>query len=256
MEPNPTDGGTVQEPGQAARPALASYEDLAQMIDHSLLRPELNDEQIAEGCRIAAQYRVASVTARPADVDQVVGWMKGSGVPVGSVVGFPHGSSTTATKIYETNDLLRRGAREIDAVINIGKLISRQFQYVETELLQLAKACHGSGAILKVIFENAYLTDELKVIGCRIARRAGVDFTKTSTGFAPSGATLADLQLMYKHSGGGRVKVKAAGGVRSLDAALDVYKAGASRFGATATVGILEDWKKRLAEAEAQARTS
>ncbi len=230
---------------EQTRPPLVTYEDLAKMIDHSLLRPELSEEQVFEGCRIARQYNVATVTVRPADVDLAVQWMKDSAVPVGSVVGFPHGSSTTSVKLYEARDLLRRGAREIDMVINIGKLISRQFQYIETELAQMAEACHQPGAILKVIFENAYLTDELKIVASKISTRAGVDYVKTSTGFAPSGATLEDLRLMRAHAGP-NVKIKAAGGVRTLDKAIEVYQAGCSRFGATATVTILEDWKIRL----------
>jgi deoxyribose-phosphate aldolase len=217
------------------------------MIDHSLLRPELSDEQVLEGCRIARQYNVASVTVRPADVDAAVEWMAGSGVPVGSVAGFPHGSQTTAVKLYEARDLLRRGAREVDMVLNIGKLVSRQFQFIETELVQMAEACHEAGAILKVIFENAYLTDELKIVACKISTNAGVDFVKTSTGFAPTGATLEDLRLMRAHAGP-NVRVKAAGGVRTLEKSLEVYDAGCSRFGATATVAILEAWKARLAQ--------
>ncbi|MEK7403755.1 MAG: deoxyribose-phosphate aldolase [Acidobacteriota bacterium] len=235
------DQGVGQE-----RPPLTTYADLAKMIDHSLLRPELSEQQVHEGCRLAADYHVASVTARPADVDAAVRWMEGSDVAVGSVAGFPHGSSTTAAKLYETHDLLRRGASEIDVVLNIGKLVSREFQYVETELAQLAVACHEAGAILKVIFENAYLTDELKIVACRISTAAGVDFVKTSTGFAPTGATLEDLRLMRAHSGP-NVRIKAAGGVRTLERALEVYQAGCSRFGATATAAILDDWKARLA---------
>lgn len=233
------------------RPPLRTYEDLAKMIDHSLLRPELSEEQVLEGCRLAASCNVANVTVRPGDVDSAVRYMSGTGVPVASVVGFPHGSSTTAAKLYEARDLLRRGVKEIDAVINIGKLISRQFEYVETELAQLASACHGEGALLKIIFENAYLTNELKIIACRISTAAGVDFVKTSTGFAPSGYTLEDLRLMRAHVGL-NVQVKAAGGVRTLEKAIEVYQAGCSRFGATATAAILGEWKARLAQAAAK----
>src|SRR5215831_12058620 len=216
--------GNVMDPNQPpnqsdVRPPLTTYEELAKMIDHSLLRPELTEEQVAEGCDIARRYQVASVTVRPCDVDFAVRQMQDSGVPVGSVAGFPHGSSTTATKLYETRDLLRRGAREVDIVINISKLLSRQFQHVETELQQMADTCHQEGAILKVIFENAYLTDELKIVACRICNRAGVDFAKTSTGFAPTGYTIEDLRLMRKHLPAD-IQIKAAHGVRSLEAAL------------------------------------
>jgi len=227
------------------RAPLTTYEQLAKMIDHSLLRPELSEQQVIEGCEIARRYEVATVTVRPCDVDLAVRLMNGSSVPVGTVAGFPHGSSTTAAKLYEARDLLRRGVKEIDMVINIGKLISRQFQYVEAELVQMAQTCHEQGAILKVIFENAYLTEELKIVACRISKRAGVDFSKTSTGFAPTGATLEDLRLMVQHCAP-QVRVKAAGGVRTLESALEVYQVGCSRFGATATVSILEDWKARL----------
>ncbi len=244
--------GNIMDPNQQdARPPLTTYEELAKMIDHSLLRPELTGEEVAEGCAIARKYQVASVTVRPCDVDFAVRQMEG-GVPVGSVAGFPHGSSTTAAKLYEARDLLRRGAREIDMVINISKLLSRQFQHVETEIQQMAAACHETGAILKVIFENAYLTDELKIVACRISSRAGADFVKTSTGFAPTGATIEDLRLMRAHTNP-NVQIKAAGGVRTLDKAMEVYQAGCSRFGATATVAILEDWKARLKQIAAAA---
>ncbi|MCW5976953.1 MAG: deoxyribose-phosphate aldolase [Bryobacteraceae bacterium] len=230
------------------RPPLTTYEQLAKMIDHSLLRPELDEARVIDGCKLAVEYNVANVTVRPSDADLAVTLTKDTGVVVGSVVGFPHGSHTTPVKLYEARDLLRRGVKEIDMVLNIGKLLSRQFKYVESELFQMADACHEQGAILKVIFENAYLTEELKIIACKISKRAGVDFTKTSTGFAPSGATLEDLRLMYEHCAP-NVQVKAAGGVRDLDKAIQVYEAGCSRFGATATAAILDAWKQRLAAA-------
>ena len=231
-----------------ARPPLATFENVSKLIDHSLLRPELPDSAVLEGCRIARQYNVATVTVRPCDVDTAVRAMAGSGVGVSTVAGFPHGSQTTATKLYEVRDLVRRGACEVDMVLNIGRLISRQFEYVESELAQAAEACHEGGALLKVILENAYLTDELKIVACRIATNAGADFVKTSTGYAPSGATIEDLKLMRAHAGP-NVRVKAAGGVRTLEGVLEVYKVGCSRIGATATVAILEAWKRALAGA-------
>jgi deoxyribose-phosphate aldolase len=231
------------------RPPLSTYEGLAKMIDHSLLRPELSETDIVEGCRLAKSYDVASACVRPSDVDAAVRELQGSTVAVGSVVGFPHGSSTTGTKLYEARDLLRRGAKEIDMVLNIGKLRSRAFQYIEAEVVQMTEACHQNGAILKVIFENAYLTDELKIVACRICNRAGVDFAKTSTGFAPTGYTLEDLRLMRKHLPAD-IGIKAASGVRTLQTALEVYEAGCSRFGATQTAPILDAWKARLKEME------
>jgi len=232
------------------RPPLTSYEDLAKLIDHSLVRPELTEDEVREGCDLAARYSVASVSVRPSDIEIAVRILRGTEVAVGSVTGFPHGSSNTATKLYECRDLIRRGAKEIDMVLNIGKLVSRQFPYVETELIQMSNACHAEGVILKVIIETAYLNRELKLIACRIAKRAEVDYVKTSTGFAPSGYTIEDVRLMYEKCNG-RVKVKAASGVRTLDAALEVYHAGADRFGATQTAPILDAWRARLASQSA-----
>jgi deoxyribose-phosphate aldolase len=228
-----------------SRPALSRYEDIAKMIDHSLVRPELTDDDVRAGCEVARRYDVATVCVRPSDLDLAVRLLDGSSVKPGTVAGFPHGSTTTAVKLYEARDVLRRGAREVDMVINIAKLRSREFQYVETELMQMADACHKEGALLKVIFENSYLTDELKIVACRICARAGVDFAKTSTGFSLSGYTLEDLRLMRENLPP-EVAVKAAGGVRTLDAAKQVYEAGCTRFGATATETILEDWKAEL----------
>jgi len=228
------------------RPPLTTYEDLARRIDHSLVRPELTDDDIRDGCELAERYGVASVTVRPSDVDIAVRSLRGTAVAVGSVAGFPHGSQTTGAKLFECRDLIRRGAREIDAVVNIGKLLSRQFQYVETELVQMAGACRSEGVLLKVILENAYLTQDLKIIACKIAKRAEVDFVKTSTGFAPSGCTLDDVRLLYSKCHP-RVRVKAAAGVRTLEAALAVYEAGADRIGATQTAAVLDAWKAHLA---------
>ncbi len=222
------------------------------MIDHSLVRPELTEDQVRQGCLLAAEYGVATATVRPSDIDQAVRYLRDSPTLPASVVGFPHGDSNTATKLYEARDLIRRGAREIDMVINIGKLISRQFPYVETELVQMAGACRSEGVRLKVIFENAYLSQDLKIIACKIAKRAEVDFVKTSTGFAPSGFTLEDIRLMYGKCNP-RVKVKAAAGVRSLETALAVYQAGADRFGCTVTASILDAWKAHLASKGAPA---
>jgi deoxyribose-phosphate aldolase len=234
------------------RPPLSTYEGLAKMIDHSLVRPELTDEQVIAGCELARKYQVASVSVRPCDVDLAVRQLGGSGVAVGSLAGFPHGSSTTGVKLYEIRDVLRRGAKEVDMVLNISRLLSRQFQYVEMELVQAAEECHKQGALLKVIFENAYLTDELKIVACRISARAEVDFVKTSTAFAPTGYTLEDLQLMRAHTPE-HIGIKAAGGVRTLEKALEVYQAGCSRFGATATAAILDAWQARLHETAGQA---
>jgi deoxyribose-phosphate aldolase len=238
----------MPEGTNSAPPPLTTYEALAQMIDHSLVRPDLTDEQVVEGLELAKRYKVASASVRPCDIDLAVRTLQGSPVKVGSVSGFPHGSPGTATKLYETRDLLRRGAREIDMVIAISKLLSREFQHVQTELIQMSESCHKEGAILKVILENAYLTDELKIIACRCCERAEVDFVKTSTGFAPSGYTLEDIKLMRRHLPE-EIGVKAAGGLRTVDQVLEVHQAGCTRIGATGTAAILDDWKARLAAA-------
>jgi deoxyribose-phosphate aldolase len=224
----------------------STYEALAKLIDHSLVKPELTDEEVIAGLELGKRYGIACVSVRPTDIDLAVRTLQGSSVKPGAVCGFPHGSSNTATKLYETRDMLRRGAREIDMVIAISKLRSREFQYVQTELLQMAETCHKEGALLKVILENAFLTDELKIIACRCCERAEVDFVKTSTGFAPSGYTLTDLQLMRKHLPE-EIGIKAAGGIRSADQVLEVYAAGCTRIGTTGTAAILDEWKSRLA---------
>ncbi len=237
--------GIVMQEEKEHKP-LDSYEQIAKMIDHSLVKPELTEEQVVEGCKLARQYNVATVSVRPSDVELAAGVLAGSEVGVGSIAGFPHGCQTTAVKLYETRDLLRRGAREIDMVLNIGKLRSRRFEYVESELAQMAAACHEKGARLKVIFENGYLNDELKIMACRLCKRAGVDFAKTATGFAGVGATPPDLRLMIKHCHPS-VQVKAAGGVRSLERTIEVFEIGCTRIGATATAAILDAWKECLA---------
>ena len=227
------------------RPPLTTYEDLAGMAEHSLVRPDLSEEDVTQGCHVAQHYKVAVAMVRPSDVDLAVRILGDGPVRIGSVVGFPHGSSNTATKLYEGRDLLRRGVKEVSLVVNIGKMLSRQFQHIETEILQMSESCHQQGAVLKVIFENAYLAEDLKIILCKMLKRTETDFADTCTGFGPSGCALADVQLMKKILGD-RVRLKASGGVRTVDKALEVYNAGCDRFGASSTVSILEDWKKRL----------
>jgi deoxyribose-phosphate aldolase len=230
----------------SAEPRL-SYQDIAGMIEHPVLRPELSEEEVHTGCEIARQYRIAAVMVRPSDVDRAVEWMRGSGVAVASVVSYPHGCSTTSVKLYETRDLLRRGVTEIDTVINLGKMISRQFQYVEMELQQMAAACHESGALLKVAFENGYLTEDLKTIACKIVKRAEADYARTSTPFGPLPYSMEDVALM-KRLLGDRTKIKASGGVRTITDVLELRDAGCARVGTIATVAILEDWKAKLAK--------
>ncbi|TCL70807.1 deoxyribose-phosphate aldolase [Hydrogenispora ethanolica] len=219
---------------------MLTVRDIAKMIDHSLLRPDMTMEEIREGCRIAREYDVASVCVKPSEIGICVKELQGAAVLVTTVVGFPHGGAATAVKVFEAVQAIREGAVELDMVLNIGRLVSRDFAYVENDIRAVVDAAHAEGAAVKVILENAYLTDELKEKACRICERAGADFVKTSTGYAGSGATIADLQLM-RRTCGSKVKVKAAGGVRTLDQALAVRAAGAVRFGATATRAILDE---------------
>jgi deoxyribose-phosphate aldolase len=230
------------------RPTIESltYEDVAKTIDHSLLRPELDLDTVREGVELARRYGVASATVRPADVTFAVQLLEGSDVFVSTVVGFPHGSSATATKAYEAERALADGARELDLVLNIGRLKSGRADDVREDIAEVVRVASGGGAIVKVILENVYLEDAEKELGCRLAEEAGAAFVKTSTGFAPGGATLEDLALMRRTVGPG-VQVKAAGGVRTLDALLDVMAVGVTRIGATATETILEDFKSRKA---------
>jgi len=217
---------------------------LAKTIDHSLLKPELDDAFIEAGCRLAAEYDVASVCCRPADVKRARAILEGTDVAVGTVIGFPHGSSTTATKVFEARDALANGATELDMVIQIGALRSGRDQDVRDDVAAVVAVAHEAGAIVKVILENAYLTDDEKERGSRLAEAAGADFVKTSTGYAPSGATDEDLALMRRVTGT-HVQVKAAGGVRTLDDLLRVMNLGVTRIGATQTKAMLDDYRAR-----------
>jgi len=221
-----------------------SYHDLAKTIDHSLLRPELDDAFIEEGIRLAAEYDVASVTVRPIDVVRAAEMLRGSDVKVGTVVGFPHGNHLTETKVFETRRALEQGAREIDMVIQIGALKAGRDEDVRADIAAVVDVAHAGGAIVKVIFENAYLDDDEKIRACRATEAAGADFVKTSTGFAASGATHDDLRLMRANTSA-HIAVKAAGGVRTLDALLEVMALGVTRIGATATKTILDDFRAR-----------
>jgi deoxyribose-phosphate aldolase len=232
-----------------------SYRDVAKAIDHSLLRPELDLDFVADGVELAVRYDVASATVRPADVALAAELVAGTDVLVSTVVGFPHGSSTTAAKVFEAERALADGADELDMVLNIGRLRSGRDDEVRVEIAAIVDVAVAGGAIVKVILENAYLTDDEKIRGCRAAEAAGADFVKTSTGFAPGGATHEDLALM-RRTVSAHVGVKAAGGVRTLDALLAVMALGVTRVGATATKAILDDFRARKAGgAQLAART-
>ena len=227
-----------------------TYRDVAKAIDHSLLKPELDDASIEAGCKLAAAYDVASVCVRPRDVERAHDLLAGTDVAVGTVIGFPHGSSRTETKVFESRLALQNGARELDMVIDIGALISGNHRYVEEQIAEVVEAAHAANALVKVILENAYLTDEQKVRGCKLVEAAGADFVKTSTGFAASGATIEDLKLM-RASVSPQVQVKAAHGIRTLDALLEVLEIGVTRVGATQTAAMLDEFKARKAAAAA-----
>jgi deoxyribose-phosphate aldolase len=219
---------------------------IAKTIDHSLLRPELDDAFIEAGCRLAAEYDVASVCVRPVDVARAAAFLAGTDVKVGTVIGFPHGSSTTSTKLHEGQGALVDGAVELDMVIDIGALKSGRDSDVMADIAAVVSLAHARGAIVKVILENAYLTDDEKIRGSQLTEAAGADFVKTSTGFAPGGATHEDLALM-RRTVSPHVQIKAAGGVRTLDALIDVMNLGVTRVGATATKVIIDDFRARKA---------
>ena len=216
-----------------------TYKQVAKTIDHSLLKPEMTRNEVKEGCEIAKKYDVASVCCKPADVKFCADILKGTDVLVGTVVGFPHGSSTTSTKVFETEQAVKDGATEIDMVLNIGLLKSGMNAEVQADIAAVVKA--AGGHTVKVILENAYLTDAEKVTGCQLSEAAGAHYVKTSTGYAPTGATLADIKLM-KESVSPTVKVKSAGGVRTLDSLLEYMDAGVTRSGASATGAMLDEY--------------
>ena len=241
-----------------------TYTELAKMIDHSLLHPTMTDRDLEEGCRVAAKYGVASVCIKPYAVKRAVEWLQGSGVVVGCVIGFPHGNSATESKRFETELACRDGAAEIDMVVNLGKALSGDWEYVERDVQAVVDEAHRHGAKVKVIFENDYLgqggaglgSDDFKRQLCRICERAGADWVKTSTGYGfvkqpdgsynYQGATGHDLALM-RAACSSKVQVKAAGGVRDLDGLIKVRDLGGSRCGATATAAMLDEYRRREA---------
>src|SRR5215472_430602 len=239
-----------------------SYEELAGMIDHSLLQPTLTDKELEEGCMLAARYAVASVCIKPYFVKRAALLLAGTKVKVGAVIGFPHGNSATESKRYETELVCKDGAVEIDMVINIGKALSGDWDFVERDIKAVCDEAHARGAKVKVIFENDYLTnggaglssEAFKRKLSQICERAGADWIKTSTGYGfvkgadgkynYRGATEEDLKLM-RASVSPKVQVKAAGGVRDLDSLIKVRDLGASRCRASATKEMLDEYRKR-----------
>ncbi|MEO8351360.1 MAG: deoxyribose-phosphate aldolase [Chthoniobacteraceae bacterium] len=241
-----------------------TYAELAQMIDHSLLHPTMTDQELEDGCRLAARYQVASVCIKPYAVKRAAELLEGSGVLVGAVIGFPHGNSATESKRYEAELACRDGATEIDMVVNLGKALSGDWDYVAGDVKAVCDEAHARGAKVKVIFENDYLakggaglsSDDFKRKLCEVSERAGADWVKTSSGYGfvkqadgsynYLGATEHDLALM-RASISPAVQVKAAGGVRDLDGLIKVRDLGASRCGATATAAMMDEYRRREA---------
>lgn len=235
---------------------MTKVKELAKMIDHSILHPTMTDEDLKRECAIAKKYDVASVCVKPYMVKQAKELLKDSNVFVGCVIGFPAGNSTIPVKVYEAETACKEGAVEIDMVINIGKALQGDWNYIEQEINAVTEVCHRYGAIDKVIFETDYITKIEDIIKlCEICTKVGADYVKTSSGFGfvkgtdgkynYTGATIPNLILMRQHSGS-KVKVKAAGGVRALDQLLAVKEAGCTRCGATATTAMMEEAIRRF----------
>jgi len=235
---------------------MTKVKDLAKMIDHSILHPTMTDEDLIRECAIAKKYDVASVCVKPYMVKQAKELLKGTDVFVGCVIGFPAGNSTIDVKTFETETACKDGAVEIDMVINIGKALQCDWDYIEDEIMSVTETSHRNGAIVKVIFETDYITKREDIIKlCEICTKVNADYVKTSSGFGfvkgadgkydYTGATIPNLILMRQHSGL-NVKVKAAGGIRTLDQLMAVKEAGCSRCGATATTAIIEEAIRRV----------
>jgi deoxyribose-phosphate aldolase len=227
--------------------AKYSYREIAKMIDHSLLNPALTTAELEAGCKVARQYDVASVCILPFYLAHCAEALRDSGVRPSTTIGFPHGANSTSVKIAEIEQALKDGGTELDAVINISEARSGDWDYVRNEIKLLTEATHNGRAKIKVIFENAYLDHATKIRLCEICGEIGVDWVKTSTGFASTGATVAEVKLMRQYSPA-HVQVKAAGGVRTLDALLEFRTAGATRVGSSSTAQILEECRKRLGQ--------
>lgn len=220
--------------------------DIAKMLDHSTLQPYLTEEDIRGGCELALKYDTASVCARPCDVPILAEMLKGSDVKVCTVIGFPHGAHETVIKAAEAELALSQGCTELDMVINIGRMLRGDDDYVRDEIKLLAEMAHGKNAILKVILETCYLSDEQKTRCCQLAEQAGADFVKTSTGYGSKGCTIEDLKLM-RAAVSPAVRIKGSGGIRDLDTVLSARAVGASRCGVSATAKIMAEAEARYA---------
>jgi len=224
-----------------------SYSDVAKMIDHSLLNPTLKWDDLEHGISLALAYDVASICIMPYALKHCAERLRSSGsnVRASTTIGFPHGVHTTTIKLAEARQALADGGEELDMVVNISKVLSGDWSYVEADIRAVVEATHAADQKVKVIFENAYLNDTQKIRLCEICGQLGADWVKTSTGYAPTGATDADLILMRKHSPPS-VQVKAAGGIRDLDALLRIRALGVTRCGATRTASMMDEARRRL----------
>ena len=222
-----------------------TYQDIAKMIDHSLLNPTLTRDDLDQGIHLALAYNVASVCILPYYLKRCAEALAGSSVKASTTIGFPHGGHTTAVKVAEARRALADGGEELDMVVNISKVLSGDWDYVRGDIGAVIEAAHEAGKKVKVIFENCYLKDDHKIRLCEICGGLNADWVKTSTGYGSGGATLEDLQLMRKHTPA-HVQVKAAGGVRDLDMLLRVKEIGVTRVGATRTAAMLDEGRRRL----------
>jgi deoxyribose-phosphate aldolase len=218
-----------------------TLEQVAKTIDHSILKPDFTYADVAAGAELALKYNTASYCIRPMDVAAAAKALAGSTVNVCTVIGFPHGSTTTATKAFETKDAITNGAVEIDMVMNVSAMLSGDFDFVEQDIRAVVEVAHAAGASVKVIFETAFLNDEQIIKACELTENAGADYVKTSTGFASEGATTHNVALMKK-TVGERLKVKSSGGVRALDQLIDYMDLGVTRSGCSATAQVLEEF--------------
>jgi deoxyribose-phosphate aldolase len=218
-----------------------TLEQVAKTIDHSILKPDFTYADVEAGAALALKFNTASYCIRPMDVAAAAKALAGSTVNVCTVIGFPHGSTTSATKVFETNDAIANGATEIDMVLNVSALLSGDFDYVEKDIRGVVEAAHSKGASVKVIFETAFLNDEQIIKACELTESARADYVKTSTGFASEGATTHNVALMKK-TVGDRLKVKSSGGVRTLDQLIDYMDLGVTRSGCSATAQVLEEF--------------
>jgi deoxyribose-phosphate aldolase len=219
------------------------WPEIAKLLDHSLLHPTLTDQELEAGCRSAAEWGVACVCIKPYFVGRARQLLEDSSVAAGATVGFPHGGHAIAIKVAEARGAVGTGAQELDMVVNIGKAKSGDWRYLEDEIGAVVEAGHESGALVKVIFENCYLSDDEKRQLCRISRRVGADFIKTSTGYGSGGATEEDVLLMLEEAGP-EMGVKAAGGIRTCARILHLRELGVRRIGVSQTAKILEEWRQ------------